>query len=129
MMPSDQKLELIRSKMAAPEKDHKELLKERYLTEIHTTEQQRVREIEIQLEKAGRKKLHNPLKGSGLQLRNKNFVMNFDFKNQQALDDFRADFEMLKLKLKHNPYDSTANGEEQRRKRTLLFEDLMAKHA
>ena len=71
----------------------------------------------------------NPLKGSGLQLRNKNFVMNFDFKNQQALDDFKADFETLKSKLKHNPYDPAANGEEQRRKRTLMFEDLMAKHA
>jgi hypothetical protein len=115
--------------MAVTEKDHKQLLKERYLTEIHTTEQQRVREIEIQLEKAGQKKLHNPLKGAGLQLRNKNFVMNFDFKNKQALEDFKADFETLKLKLKHNPYDPAANSEDQRRKRTLMFEDLLAKHA
>ena len=113
----------------APEQDHRQLLQERYLSEIHTTEQQRVREIEIQLEKSGQKKLQNPLKGSGLQLRNKNFVMNFDFKNQQALDDFKTDFEVLKSKLKHNPYDPSANSEDQRRKRTLMFEDLMAKHA
>lgn len=98
--------------MAAPEKAHRQRLQERYLSEIHTTEQQRVREIEIQLEKSGQKKLQNPLKGSGLQLRNKNFVMNFDFKNQQALDDFKADFEALKAKLKHNPYDPSANSEE-----------------
>jgi hypothetical protein len=54
--------------------------------------------------------------------------MNFDFKDKHALDAFKTDFNMLKMRLKHNPYDP-CESDEQRLKRTQMFEDLMAKHS
>ena len=73
---------------------------------------QRVREIETELEHAGKKKVKNVTKGGGLQLRNKNFVINVDFKNKERLEVFKADFYKLKRELKHNPYDPWENTEE-----------------